>query len=144
MRATRRTLAIVTVALALSTPLGALAESPDESEARAVEAAEAWLAIVDAGDYGKSWDEAAKLFRGAVTKEAWERAVAAVRTPLGEVTSRTVKAKAYRTSLPGAPDGHYVVIQFDTSFANKREAVETVTPMLDADGAWRVSGYYVR
>ena len=48
------------------------------------------------------------------------------------------------TSLPGAPDGEYVVIQFDTSFTNKKVAVETVTPMKDEDGIWRVSGYYVK
>jgi hypothetical protein len=36
------------------------------------------------------------------------------------------------------------VIQFATSFENKQSAVETVTPMRDSDGTWRVSGYYVR
>ena len=48
------------------------------------------------------------------------------------------------TSLPGAPDGEYVVIQFEASFGNKRASVETVTPMLDKDGQWRVSGYYIK
>jgi len=48
------------------------------------------------------------------------------------------------TSLPGAPDGDYVVIQFQTSFANKASAVETITPMRDRDGAYRVSGYFIR
>jgi len=47
------------------------------------------------------------------------------------------------TSLPGAPDGQYVVLRFETSFDNKAKAIETVTPMLD-DGTWRVSGYYVQ
>jgi hypothetical protein len=46
--------------------------------------------------------------------------------------------------LPGAPDGQYVVIQFETSFENKHNAVETVTPMLEPNGQWRVSGYYIR
>ena len=32
----------------------------------------------------------------------------------------------------------------DTRFANKAEAVETLTPMLDADGKRRVSGYFIR
>jgi hypothetical protein len=50
----------------------------------------------------------------------------------------------YKTSLPGAPDGDYVVIQFVTSFGNKKSAIETVTPMLEKDGSWRVSGYYIR
>jgi len=36
------------------------------------------------------------------------------------------------------------VIQFDAVFENKSSAVETVTPMLDPDGVWRVSGYFVR
>jgi hypothetical protein len=47
-------------------------------------------------------------------------------------------------SLPGAPDGEYVVIQYRTSFENKNDAIETVTPMKDTDGTWRVSGYYVK
>jgi hypothetical protein len=55
-----------------------------------------------------------------------------------------VKSKEYATSLPGAPDGEYVVIQFETSFENKNDAVETVTPMKDEDGKWRVSGYFIR
>ena len=43
----------------------------------------------------------------------------------------------------GAPDGEYVVLQFQADFENKAQAVETITPMLD-EGQWRVSGYYIR
>lgn len=68
----------------------------------------------------------------------------AVREPLGKLLSRNVLNKAYKSSLPGAPDGEYVVIQFETSFENKKAAVETVTPMMDKDGIWRVSGYYIK
>lgn len=53
-------------------------------------------------------------------------------------------ATSYMTSLPGAPDGEYVVVQFETSFTNKKAAAETVTPMLENDGQWRVSGYYIK
>jgi hypothetical protein len=67
-----------------------------------------------------------------------------VREPLGKTVSRTVKSMQYTTTLPGAPDGEYVVIQFDSSFTNKKTAVETITPMLDKDGMWRVSGYYIK
>jgi hypothetical protein len=58
--------------------------------------------------------------------------------------SRKLKSKKYTTSLPGAPDGKYVVIQYETSFEHKKSAIETVTPMLDKDGKWRVSGYYIK
>ena len=46
--------------------------------------------------------------------------------------------------MPGAPDGRYVVVQYDTVFENKASAVETVTPMADPDGVWRVAGYFIR
>lgn len=58
--------------------------------------------------------------------------------------SRKLKSATYTKTLPGAPDGEYVVIQYDSSFVNKKSAVETVTPMLDKDGKWRVSGYFIR
>ena len=112
--------------------------------AKAQNAAKAWLALVDAEKYGQSWDEAALLFRSAVMKAEWERAAKATRAPLGALKSRMLKSANFTRSLPGAPDGEYVVIQFDTQFANKASAIETVTPMRDKDGAWRVSGYYIR
>jgi hypothetical protein len=114
-----------------------------DPEKQAVESAGEWLELVDNGDYGGSWQEAAAYFKSAVTREGWELAISGVRKPLGAVVSRKVKSKTYKTSLPGAPDGDYVVIQYDTIFENKRTAVETVTPMQDRDGTWRVSGYYV-
>ncbi|MCL4477061.1 MAG: DUF4019 domain-containing protein [Nitrospirae bacterium] len=110
----------------------------------AAKASAQWLALVDGGKYAESWDESAQLFRGAVTKEKWKESLTAVRKPLGKLISRSAKSKQYTRSLPGAPDGEYVVIQYDTSFENKKSSVETVTPMLDKEGKWRVSGYYIR
>lgn len=76
--------------------------------------------------------------------EQWARSLDAARTPLGAVVSRTLREVRPATELPGAPDGEYVVFQFDTAFEHKRAAVETVTPMRDSDGRWRVSGYFIR
>ena len=120
-----------------------LAET-SESERMAVAAAESWLELVDAGKYGDSWDQAAVYFRGAITRGKWNQSLRAVRAPLGAQLSRRVKSTRYMTSLPGAPDGEYVVILFETSFANKESAIETVTPMKDSDGKWRVSGLFIR
>ena len=129
----------------LSMPKETVDSKPDEREVeQAVDAAEIWLKLVDDGDYGKSWDEAAGYFKKAVSKDQWQSSLAAVRVPLGKVISREVKSKRYTKQLPGAPDGEYVVIEFDTSFENKSSAIETVTPMLDKDGLWRVSGYYIK
>jgi hypothetical protein len=114
-----------------------------DKEKAAVAVAEKWLALVDAGKYSESWSEAAEYFRNAVTQDQWQQKLRAVRTPLGKVISRKLKTAAFRSQLPGAPDGQYVVIQFKTSFRNKRSAIETVTPMLE-NGIWKVSGYYIK
>lgn len=120
------------------------AKSQPEASKAAVEAAEVWLELVDTEKYGESWHEAASYFQGAVSTEQWLSSMEAVRKPLGQTVSRSLKSKHYHTSLPGAPDGEYVVIQFNTSFEHKRSAVETVTPMKEQDGKWRVSGYYIK
>ena len=113
-------------------------------EKTALAATLTWLALVDSGEYGLSWMDAADYFRSAITNEQWVQSLQAVRKPLGKVISRDVDSMTYRTSLPGAPDGEYVVIQFKTVFQNKRSAVETVTPMVDRNGGWRVSGYFIK
>ena len=44
----------------------------------------------------------------------------------------------------GTSGGKYVVIQCSASFANKKSVLETITPMLEKDGKWRVSVYYMK
>ena len=58
--------------------------------------------------------------------------------------SRSLLDAKYTTEIPNAANGEYVIMQFQTSFESKENAVETVTPMLDDEGVWRVSGYYIR
>jgi len=36
------------------------------------------------------------------------------------------------------------VIQFETSFEKKMSSLETIKPMKEKDGSWRVSGYYLK
>jgi hypothetical protein len=119
-------------------------EDTAAAEKDAVEAAEAWLSILDSGQYAKSRDEAATYLRNTVTKEQWEASLQPIRKRLGKFVSRKVLSKEYKSSIPNAPPGKYVIIQFQTRFQNTTAAVETVTPMLEKDGKWRVSGYYVK
>ena len=107
------------------------------------EAAGKWLALIDGRQYLDSWDQAASLFKQQVSADNWLQSISAARQPLGAMISRKLISATYATSLPGAPDGEYVVLQYQTTFRYKKSAVETVTPMLD-NKRWRVSGYYVR
>ncbi len=115
-----------------------------KQENPALSAADKWLALIDNEKYSDSWEKSAELLKNAIKPLQWEQSLIAARKPLGKLVSRKVKMKVYKTSLPGAPDGEYVVIQYDTKFENKKMAIETVTPMLDKDGIWRVSGYYIK
>ena len=136
----RASLCVGIVVAALAAP----ARAADRPEDLAQAAAESWLKLTDAGDGAASWEQAAKAFKGAVPKEQWTRMLAGVRPPLGKVVSRKLASRQYGENIPGAPEGKYVTIQYETAFENKPSAVETVTPMLDPDGVWRVSGYYIR
>lgn len=124
-------------------------EKPDHDKTKqaikaAIDSAYIWLEFVDDAAYDQSWEQAAAYFKNAVTKEQLIQSFDAVRRPLGKVISRRIKSKIYTKQAPGAPDGQYVIIQFETSFENKKSAIETVTPMLDKDDSWRVSGYYIK
>jgi hypothetical protein len=115
-----------------------------EQVAGAEAAALSWLALTDRGEYAQSWDQAAGMFQGAISRENWIDAIVKVRQPLGKVISRKVKSTLYTRSIPGAPEGEYVVIQYDTQFEQRPAASEYVTPFRDKDGSWKVSGYYVK
>jgi len=119
-------------------------QSKPEAEKAALEAAEAWLKLVDNGDYAESWEEAAEYFKNFVSQKDWLKSIKLVREPLGKLVQRKLKSALQTNSAPGAPDGQYVIIQYDTSFENKKSALETVTPMMDKDSQWRVSGYYIK
>ena len=106
--------------------------------------AEAWLASVDAGNYGASWEAAAPLFREAMPKVKWETTIEGVRAPLGTPINRKLRQALYARVLPNAPEAEYVVIEYDTRFENRPLSIEIVTPMKTADGTWKVSGYVIR
>jgi ribosomal protein S17E len=128
--------------MCLVTATAAFADA--KAEQAAISVAGSWLNKVDQGLYSDSWRQAASLVRASVSEEQWTASVGAIRQSLGKVVSRILYKKHYTQTMPGAPDGQYVIIEFHTVFENKKDAVETVTPMLDSDGRWKVSGYYIR
>lgn len=118
------------------------AESGEEQ--MAASAAQAWLSIIDNGDYSRSWKEASAYFQGAISEKGWVSSLNGARKPLGKLVSRNVKTTKYFAELPGAPDGQYVVVEFQTSFENKKSAIETVTFVLGKGGKWQAVGYFIK
>jgi len=137
--------AILLAAVVLVPPVRA--QVPDTASAAiaaAQTAARSWLALVDKGQYGVSWDSAATVFKHGVSKSAWGDAVRQARGALEPFGERNLTSAGYTTTLPNAPKGQYVVLQYETKVRGGKTVVETVTPAKEADGVWRISGYYVR
>jgi len=116
----------------------------DKKKVVAEGAANDWLKLVDAGNYAQSWDESASAMKAMLAREQWQNILQVNRAPLGAPASRKLKSAQYTEQLPGAPSGEYYVFEYASTFADNRVVTETVTPMLDKDGKWRVSVYYIK
>ena len=137
-------LSFVSALILCAVAVGCSAPSNPKAEQAALDAASAWLELLDEGRYIESWDETSELFKKVVTKDQWEESLKGIREPLGKVVSRKLNSAQYAEELPGVPDGQYVMLQYQTSLEFKKSSIESVTPMLDRDGKWRVSGYYIK
>ena len=138
------TRAFVTAACLL---VGTLAYSeegaPNGSETESAAIAQAWLKLVDDGDYAESWREAAPHFQASVTEATWVDAMRRSRQPLGMVNSRELLEAQHLTQAPRMPPGSYWVVRFKTSYEGAT-AHEIVSLMADPEGKWRVVGFLIR
>ena len=107
-------------------------------ESQVVKSAREWLELGDQGRWKDGWLATDSSFRKLNTVELWTTTSEKVRVPLGEMISRTALSQE---SVPAPPAG-VEVVKFRTSFANKADAIETVS--LAREGAeWRVVGIYL-
>ncbi len=134
-----RTLATVATALTLSGP----ASGNEERTRAAINAATAWLALVDDGRAAEAYAAAGADFRTSVRAEAWEEAVNSRVEELGNVQTRQPTKVNYFPAPEGASSGDWVMIRFIAAFAGREQVSETVTVVRYPEN-WGVSGYYVR
>jgi len=94
-----------------------------------------WLVLVDDKNYTQSWSEAGKAFQNRQKTEAWAASADTRRAALGAVASRSLKSiELSRNNI--------AVIRYDTVFAHKAAAVETLTLTFET-GSWTVTDYAV-
>ncbi|MDE3260422.1 MAG: DUF4019 domain-containing protein [Acidobacteriota bacterium] len=113
------------------------APPPNPTEV-AREAVDDWLSLIDAGSYAEAYDTASDILKEQVTRDEFVSTYEEGRPLLGTVRSRVFRSATPATTLPGAPDGDYVVFEFDADYEQKENAVERVTTALEA-GTWRVA-----
>lgn len=102
-----------------------------------------WLMLVDDQRYDDAWLRAASILRSTVTRADWAQTMARVRQPLGDNIGRVLRSAHARTDPANSPRGDYVLLTYDSAFAAD-QVVETLTLYKEADGQWRISGYFVK
>ncbi len=131
-------LAMATLSPGASAPQAEPADAQTLANAETVETARRFLTLVDAG----RWDDSYRMFGAAFhklnTPQVWASVSEKVRVPLGAVSSRRFLSQQ---DLPAPPAG-YIVVKFRTDFANKDNAIETVTLERENDG-WQVVGVMI-
>jgi hypothetical protein len=104
--------------------------------------AEKWLALVDNGRYRDAYKSASRHSRSQATAEEWEAQIRVLHEAVGAPRQRTFSSAKPSRSLPGAPDGEYMILEFSTAFEKKEKAVETLM-MSRESGAWKAAGYFI-
>jgi serine/threonine-protein kinase len=117
-----------------------VAHSAEEREAQ--REALGFLQYLDQGRYADSYSYTSAIIRAKMNAAQFEQEIKKDRAPLGAKQTRKLLNATYATSLSGAPAGQYVVLQYNTDFAKKKDAVETLT-MSYENGYWRVAGWFV-
>lgn len=108
------------------------------ADSREVATALAWLALVDSGQWDASYTATGEAFRKLNTAAVWTQVSEKGRVPLGKVVSRTPVSEE---AVPAPPAGYWMV-KFQTRFANRASALETVT-LAREGGEWKVVGYVI-
>jgi hypothetical protein len=102
-----------------------------------------FVGYLDQGRFADSYAYTGMLIRAQLDRDAFSAQIQKTREGTGVLQSRELIDSAYTTTVPGAPEGQYVILHYHASFANRQDAVETVT-LAFAKGYWRVAGYYIK
>jgi hypothetical protein len=147
----------------LSLLSGMLAAADTDAISVATESAEAWLELVDDGDYDEAWDAGSTFLRGVIERGAYTNNLREVRAP-HRLSARRIASVEPRTSFQdlaglfkNLPDGKYLMFRFtskarpargdmrsrDISSRKPQDMVETLIMVEEAEGSWKPSFYFL-
>lgn len=116
-------------------PSTAMTPAPDDR-------AKQWLILIDDQNYADAFRQMGAAARSKSSEQEFAAKISAERAPLGAMSSRTLKDVNAAKTLPGMRDGQYTIVRYDSSFARKTDAVESVT-LVSENGAWSVVSYSI-
>jgi hypothetical protein len=87
---------------------------------------------------------ASDYFRGHVSLEQWQKALSEGRYALGKLIQRKQVSFLIQEGK-GDLKGHALAfLQFEASYENQKYTLEDVTYVREADGEWKLIGYFDR
>lgn len=111
-------------------------------ERAALQSVEAWLSLLDAGNYSEAYDATGSYFRENVTAQEFRTSMEERFDLLGALESRTLSSTQRLAMVPDAPPGDYFVFEFDGVYERRPNARERVTAVSES-GEWPVVGIYI-
>lgn len=103
-----------------------------------LQAAEAWFALVDKGDWQGSYALMGGQFRALNTAERWTEVSQRVHGDLGALRSRELMTVDF---APAPPHGYWTV-KYRSSYATRGAVVETLSLAFE-EGRWKVVGVVI-
>ncbi len=100
-----------------------------------------WLTLVDDGNYADAFKQMAASAKKA-GEQCWADKTKSVREPLGAMSSRTLKDIQLSRTRPGMRDGQNATVRYETSFAKRGLATETLV-LVSEDGGWSAVRYSI-
>ncbi len=101
-------------------------------------------AVIDSGGYQKIWKEATKHTQDAVNEKTFISQVDSNRKAVGAVQKRawrSITQVQMAEKSGNVNPGHYVNVNFNSTFSSGSQGNELVSFRKDDDGKWRFSGY---
>lgn len=123
------------------TELPASTQGTEEQRSEALEAAEAYLALIDGKRYAETWQTAGPALKGMSNEVMWVNTLKLTRKiPLPE--GRELQGIGFNTRVDArAPEGEYAVLEF-VRRAGDTTATEKVV-MQKYESRWMIVGYFV-
>ena len=106
--------------------------------------AKRFIGAVDAGDWKASWDAAGPFFQSQASLDEWVSLIQPVRTPLGKAEERRLTNVQKVQTLPGAPDGDYEILQYNTKFSGSGMMSTETVILVRNEGDFDIAGYFIR
>lgn len=100
-----------------------------------------FVELVDEGKTAETWTSTGPILRSMTTQAEWEAVLKTMRQASAPLKGRALNAARFTKVIDGAPDGHYFVIFFDSTFGSEKFEEKVIYSW--AGGKWRVEGYFI-